>query len=207
MSAKASLTPRRSRLGPVLSKPVSEAERWFKPTSQAQVCELMKAARQWTAGQARPKGRRWGPLTPTDLEVYEALLFKAMAWKTGALDWSYNQIATAIRRSKQTVADALARLRGLGFLDWIRRYEFIDGQVRQATNAYRVALPAKVKAWLAARRPPPPADFEQARADRAAELRAYDAQANGLADALDRLGRAAWSLSPDSRPTPRIKFS
>ncbi len=164
------------------SRPLAAADAWFRPMSKNQVIETIRAAREWSDSQARLKGRRWGPLTPIDLKVLETLLFKAMDWATGRLDWSYLQIAAAVRRSKQTIADSLARLRTHGFLDWIRRFEptgqaGFGPQVKQATNAYRVSLPAKVRAWFEARqlwrRGPLPVDFEAAKADRMAELKGY----------------------------------
>lgn len=168
------------------SRPVEAATAWYRPMSKTQVIETIRAAREWSDAQPRVKGRRWGPLTPIDLKILETLLFKAMDWATGKLDWTYLQIAAAVKRSKQTVADSLARLRLHGFIDWIRRFELTgaDGfapQVRQAPNAYRVSLPAKVRAWFEARqlwkRGPLPVDFEQIKAERSALMRAYEGQA------------------------------
>lgn len=183
-AAMAGVAPGEWRARPK-SRPVEASDSWFRPMSKNQVIELIRSAREWSDAQPRTKGRRWGPLTPIDLRVLETLLFKAMDWTSGKLDWSYLQIAADVRRSKQTVADALARLRSHGFLEWIRRFELtgvagFGPQVRQATNAYRVTLPAKVRAWCEARamyrRGPLPVDFETLRAERAAQIRAHQTE-------------------------------
>jgi len=192
----------------------SAVDRWFKPITKGEVVRIMRAARHWADDQPRKRGERWGPLSPIDLKVLETLLFKAMTWRSGQLDWSYVQIAAAVKRSKQTVARSLARLKAEGFIEWLRRFEPAETvnewgpQVRQMTNAYRVLLPAKVKAWLERRfGPPVPVDHEQARAARAAELREMAAQewAIRYPEATEKAAREAeaerestnWTHSPD----------
>jgi hypothetical protein len=74
-------------------------------------------------------------------------------------------------------ARALANLRTHGFLDWLRRWEATGDKeggpaVKQATNAYRLALPPAAEKLLGhlASPPPTPEDIEHARAARMAAV-------------------------------------
>ena len=156
----------------------------------------------------RQRGQRKGPLGPIGLEVYRELL-RLIDYRTGRLDPCIKTLADRTRRSTSAVVDALKALRTHGFLDWLRRYvetgnEGRGPQVRQISNAYRLALPPRALALLGhlATDPPPPDDDVQARADReearrdmvrslsrAEQIRATFSD-SPLADALAALGRA-----------------
>jgi len=208
--------PRRT-LQPVrkYSRPVADGDAYFRSITQAQATLYVSSLRQFADGhmEKRAKGKRWGPLTPIDVRIFEVLVFKAMTWRTGKLDWSYVQIATAVRRSKQTVAESLRRLQDHGWLAWIRRFEPAEGQgsgrrgpqVRQATNAYRVLLPKKALQWLEKRRQrkagPPPVDHEHARAQRAQEIR--DMELFAQAEASPAIQRAEAKIDAQRRRSER----
>ena len=84
-------------------------------------------------------------------------------------------------RSRDAVVRALAALRRHGFLDWLRRYVAAEGagargpQVKQTSNAYRLALPARAAAlvgrWFDA---PPPLDDADRRNRLKAEAEAQE---------------------------------
>lgn len=212
--------PRRT-LQPVrkYSRPVEAGDAYFRPITQAQATLYVSSLRQFADGhmEKRAKGKRWGPLTPIDVRIFEVLVFRAMTWRTGKLDWSYVQIATAVRRSKQTVAESLRRLSDQGWLAWIRRFEPADDsagpggerrrgpQIKQATNAYRVMLPKKALAWLDKRRRlkagPPPVDHEHARSQRADEIR--DMERFAQAEASPAIRRAEAKIADQRRRRER----
>ena len=183
------------------SQPYEAGDGFFRPVTKALVTKIMRGVERLakvTLGQ-RKKGRRWGDVTPIDLQILEALLFKAMDWGSGKLDWTYEQIREATGRSRQTIAESLDRLEDLGVVERMRRFVRTDvegkgPQVQQANNAYRVALPPRIAALLGhAARPPLPADFETANLAARMANDVHDAEWTGqanLGSALDKLGRA-----------------
>lgn len=104
----------------------------------------MRAAEEFETATRKP-GRRIGQLGHVALEVYRFLL-RTRSRKTGRLDWSYRQIADALRRSRSAVGEAIARLKAAGFLGWVRRTRPIDdpepdGQhTEQIPNAWTLDL-------------------------------------------------------------------
>jgi hypothetical protein len=54
--------------------------------------------------------------------VLHALVFDFLNFATGRLDPSYVAIARKTNVCERTVATALARLRELGILNWVRRW-------------------------------------------------------------------------------------
>ena len=92
------------------------------------------------------------------MQVLHTLIFDFMNWRSGRLDPSYSAIARAANVCERTVATALARLKALGIVDWVRRCaesRTQDGRfvLTQKTNAYAV-LPASQ--WRGYREPPDP---------------------------------------------------
>jgi len=75
-------------------------------------------------------------------------------YRTGRLEPSIDYLMRKLKRSRDAVMRALARLRQHGFADWLRRFERVerDGpgpRMRQVSNAYRIALPARPAGLLA----------------------------------------------------------
>lgn len=148
------------------------------------------------------------------LLVLHSLIFDFLNHNTGRLDPSYAAIQRATRLCRQTVAIALARLKHLGIINWIRRCQEgkdEDGRfaLRQETNAYAIlpatqwrgysdtiiAEPPHPSTWGAA--PPLPSLLEEA----AMDARGGDSPArivsrldadptDAVAAALASLGRA-----------------
>lgn len=181
------------------SVPEEASDPWFIPTPKAAATRIMRGAERLAkqAMKTRKKGARWGRLTPIDLQVLEALLFRFMTWRTGKLDPSYEQLREATGRARETIARALDRLEAAGFLKKLRRFvkTEVEGkgpQVQQTTNAYRVMLPAAAAALLGSAGAPPPEDAEIHQAElrlASAEMAAQDTGRASLESELARLGR------------------
>ena len=94
--------------------------------------------------------------------MLHALIFDFLNHRTGRLDPSYAAIARKAGVCVRTVATALARLRELGILNWVRRCaeSWRDGRfvLEQETNAYAVLPDSQ---WRGYR---PPAGAASARA-------------------------------------------
>jgi hypothetical protein len=172
------------------------------------------AARYMTAAEryeriTRAKGQRSGKLGPVALEVLRELL-RLIDYRTGRLEPSIATLCDRLRRSRDAVTRGLSALKAAGFVDWLRRYEPTDNegergpQVKQASNAYRLTLPALAEKLLGRlwQAPPRPEDDTHRREAREAEVKAMietlplweqpaqivdDPQ---LAAVLSRLGRA-----------------
>jgi len=115
------------------------------------IAARLKAAEFYDRKHKQP-GKWNGPLGAIGLEVLREL-YRIVDFKTGRLDPAIATICERIRRSKQAVVDALARLKEHGFLDWVRRSEPIEAEgagprVRQITNAYGFSLPKCAAAWV-----------------------------------------------------------
>ena len=83
------------------------------------------------------------------MRVLESFIFDFQNYRTGRLDPSYEGIAAKTGLSRSTVAVALARLKSLRIIHWVRRCEhhWRDGcfELRQLTNAYVLLPPSQ---WL-----------------------------------------------------------
>jgi hypothetical protein len=181
------------------SWPAEAAEGFFRPISRDLAVRIVRSAEKVAAMtmRKRDKGRRWGVLSPIDVQVLRCLVFEAMDWGTGKLDWSYDQIMKATGRARDTVNRSLAALRRLGFLARMRRFEKIEGaegagpRVQQCTNAYQVfAPPPKVLALIGIRIDPPPLPDDVVWAQKAKqhdELAMELHTGKGLMAALNRL--------------------
>jgi hypothetical protein len=147
------------------------------------------------------------------LLVLHTLIFDFLNQKTGRLDPSYSTLQRATRLCRQTVATALATLKELGIINWIRRCREDrdeDGRfvLRQETNAYAIlptsqwrgytdseeAEPLHPTAWGAC--PPLPSVIEEAATTAheggsmaAVIARLEDDPRDTVAAALSRLGR------------------
>lgn len=116
---------------------------------------LLKTVSEWDDVERRKKGGR--PLGLYGLRVLETLLGRrgsiAPEFKSGRLEPAIDTIARVARTSRTTVIRALARLRAMRVLDWVRRSERAatageaGPQRRQVSNAYWFTpelLPARV---------------------------------------------------------------
>lgn len=107
---------------------------------------------------ARIEGRYGGALGSAALRVLESLIFDFLNFTTGRLDPSYEKIAGKTGLGRSTVAEALARLKQLGIIHWVRRCaeDWVDGkyQLKQESNAYSLRPPSQ---WIGFEDPDPPA--------------------------------------------------
>jgi hypothetical protein len=145
---------------------------WRDSTAQPVLFEPPKTKKTrielWAAAcdfdrRTREPGQHGGCLGPETLRVLHELIFKFWNRLTGQLDPSYAAIAAAANVCVRTVANAIARLKQFGILDWQRRCEsFVrDGRrlLAQPTNAYSLRPVAE---WIGffpslKREPPKPA--------------------------------------------------
>lgn len=138
------------------SQPHDAAKGWFRPLKKVTVTQIQRGAERLAlrSMRARAKGKRAGELTLQDLNILEALLFRFMTWSTGECDPTYQQIQDVTGHARDTIATAIRRLCKLGILERMRRFNLVpdaDGkgpQVHQAPNAYRFALPERLRVLL-----------------------------------------------------------
>ena len=101
------------------------------------------------------------PSATPALQVLHALIFDFLNHRTGRLDPSYAAIARKANVCERTVATALARLRELGILHWVRRCaeSWRDGRfvLEQETNAYAVLPESQWRGYRPPQEPPAPA--------------------------------------------------
>ena len=138
--------------------------------------------------------------------MLHALIFDFLNHRTGRLDPSYAAIACKAGVCVRTVATALARLRELGILNWVRRCagSWRDGRfvLEQETNAYAVLPEGQWRGYrppLEAPRPAPGTWGEPTPMPDAVALARLEADMMGKVLALatdpkDALARALASL-------------
>ena len=121
---------------------------------------LWHRARDFDRGTHQP-GRHGGAVGHTALQVLHALIFDFLNHRTGRLDPSYEAIARKAGVCVRAVATALARLRELGILNWVRRCaeSWRDGRfvLEQQTNAYAVLPDSQWRGYRPPQEPPAPA--------------------------------------------------
>jgi len=165
---------------------------FWRPFDKTETGRLLQAAERYDF-QSRPKGRRAGILGHVGLEVLRELL-RLVDYKTGRLEPTIETLAERLKRSRASIWRALKALRFAGFVDWIRRYvptgeTGFGVQVKQTSNAYRLALPKVAERLLGpifGRRPPVPADLAFAAAERAHQSKVYAFEDSGLGAAFAR---------------------
>jgi hypothetical protein len=106
-------------------------------------------------------GTHGGVIGSHVLLVLHTLIFEFLNQRTGRLDPSYSTLQRATRLCRQTVAVALARLKELGIINWIRRCREDrdeDGRfvLRQETNAYAILPPSQWRNYMEVEIPEPP---------------------------------------------------
>lgn len=189
-----------------LSRPRGRCEGVFwRSTNRHEVRQIVTAARRYEL-VTRQAGQRNGALGPVALEILD-LFANLVDFRTGRLDPSLAFVMAKLRRSRDAITRALRALRDHGFLDWLRRFESTGNegrgpQVQQASNAYRMSLPARAGRLLGRlfQAAPAPDDFTHARNVAAATYRSqveslslserasHVIEDGGLAAALARLG-------------------
>lgn len=145
--------------------------------------------------RAMMRGKRQGILGHVGLEVLRELL-RLVDYATGRLEPTIQTLQNRCGRSRAAVVRALRALKTAGFLDWIRRYVPTDRsgefapQVRQTSNAYRLALPPRAVKLLGlfAKAPPVAADLASGHAERAQQSKVYTFEDSPLGAAFDRYG-------------------
>lgn len=153
---------------------------FWRRTNREEVRTILLAAKRYELAGRQP-GERTGPLGSIAIELLE-LFVNLVDFRTGRLDPSIETMMGKLRRSRDAIVRALKNLRTHGFLDWLRRYEPTGAlgrgpQVKQTSNAYRMALPAKARQLLGrwGEAPPPPEDHEQRQVDHVAAIEAHKA--------------------------------
>jgi hypothetical protein len=185
---------------------------FWKGTDHQTVKLIILAARRYEL-QGKQPGKKNGPLGAVAIEVLEYFA-NIVDFKTGRLDPSLDTLTKKLCRSRDAVWKALNALRDHGFIDWLRRYiptnnEGAGPQVQQASNAYRLSLPARAKAALGKYLKPAPApeDAEQAREEREEALEAHSASltpADRIRDAdIDQDKRERWAGYVERRNATR----
>jgi hypothetical protein len=180
----------------------------FAPMAKKVAVRLWHRARDFDRGTHQP-GHHGGAVGHTGLAVLHALVFDFLNHRPGRLDPSYAAIAAKAGVCVRTVASALARLKALGILNWVRRCaeRWADGRfvLEQDTNAYAVLPESQWRGYRPPAEPPGPASgtwgdpspmlsaVAQAalESDLAGKVQALASDPkDGLAAALARLGRA-----------------
>jgi hypothetical protein len=194
--------PRPVRAG---SQPKGKCERGFwTRITRAEIERIKLAARRFELASRR-KGQRSGTLGPIALEILD-LLGNLVDYRSGRLDPAITYLMKKLKRSRDAVVRALTALRDAGFLDWIRRTEPTGEagkrpQVKQASNAYRLSLPARLahlagsyftKAPPPERPNPPPATAEAIEHD-------------GMRAAFERLRRTINASPPGGQEPDLVK--
>jgi hypothetical protein len=185
----------------------------FVPMPKKAAIRIYHKAISWNR-QRKLVGSHGGLIGSHVLLVLHSLIFDFLNHKTGRLDPSYNALQRATRLCRQTIAKALARLKELGILNWVRRCredQDVLGRfmLRQETNAYAILPPSQWRGYCEAPDPesphptswgacpPLPPLLEQA----AMDIRGGDSMrsvvnyldadpGDNLASALSSLGRA-----------------
>jgi hypothetical protein len=194
------------------------------PMSRKQAAQLWHAARRWDR-ETHQSGRHGGIIGRTALNVLYVLAFDFLNYTTGRLDPGHDAIAAKVGCCPRTVGTALAKLRTLGMLGWLRRCEEerdAEGRfrLRQRTNAYALLPPSQWRGYRDNAPPPPSPDtlgaperipdpIEAAVAEltwgqRKAAMAALEADpSDKLAVALAAFGRAMDERETDGRqPLP-----
>jgi hypothetical protein len=181
----------------------------FAPMPKKAAVKLWHRARDFDRG-THQAGHHGGAVGHTALQVLHALIFDFLNHRTGRLDPSYAAIAQKAGVCVRTVASALARLKALGILNWMRRCaerRDADGRfvLEQDTNAYAVLPESQWRGYRPPAEPPGPAPgmwgeptpmlsaVAQAalEGDLVGKVHALASNPkDGLAAALARLGRA-----------------
>lgn len=144
---------------PVWSESTTKNTRYV-PLPKKAALRIYYKAIDWNR-RGKLAGRHGGLIGSHVLLVLHTLIFDFLNHTTGRLDPSYNAIQRKTRLCRQTVARALARLKELGIINWIRRCrEDTDESgrfmLRQDTNAYAIIPPTQWRGYTEIAAPEPP---------------------------------------------------
>ena len=153
------LLPQTYAAWPVWSGSTTQAVR-FAPMPKKAAVRLWHRARDFDRGTHQP-GRHGGAVGHIGAAVLHALIFDFLNNRAGRLDPSYEAIAHKAGVCVRAVATALARLRELGIINWLRRCaeSWRDGRfvLEQETNAYAVLPASQWRGYRPPAEPPRPA--------------------------------------------------
>jgi hypothetical protein len=132
----------------------------FAPMPKKAAIRLYHRAVEWNR-RGKLAGCHGGLIGSHVLLVLHSLIFDFLNHATGRLDPSYSVIQRATRLCRQTVATALARLKELGIINWIRRCREDRDEcgrfvLRQETNAYAILPPTQWRGYFNTDTPEPP---------------------------------------------------
>jgi hypothetical protein len=132
----------------------------FVPLPKKAAIRIYHKAAEWNR-RGKLAGRHGGLIGSHVLLVLHTLIFDFLSHKTGRLDPSYSTLQKATRLCRQTVATALARLKQLGIIHWLRRCREDrdeDGRfvLRQETNAYAILPSSQWHGYADTHAPEPP---------------------------------------------------
>jgi hypothetical protein len=132
----------------------------FVPMPKKAVIRIYHKAVEWNR-RGKLAGCHGGLIGSHVLLVLHTLIFDFLNHATGRLDPSYNAIQRRTRLCRQTVATALARLKQLGIINWIRRCREDRDEsgrfvLRQETNAYAILPPRQWRGYIDIDSPEPP---------------------------------------------------
>jgi len=131
----------------------------FTPMPKRKLVKIWHRARDFDK-RTKIKGRHGGAVGHAALQVLHALIFDFFNHRTGRVDPGYAALARAANVCERTVASALARLKSLGILSWVRRCSesVRDGRhvIEQETNAYTVLPETAWRGYTPPADPPAP---------------------------------------------------
>lgn len=132
----------------------------FVPLPKKAAMRIYHKAAKWN-GSGKLAGKHGGIIGSHVLLVLHTLIFNFLNYGTGRLDPSYAALQKKTRLCRQTVAKALARLKDLGIINWIRRCredrdEAGRFMLRQETNAYAILPPSQWHGYIEIQEPEPP---------------------------------------------------
>jgi hypothetical protein len=132
----------------------------FAPMPKKAAIRIYHKAVEWNRS-GKLAGCHGGLIGSHVLLVLHTLIFDFLNHATGRLDPSYSAIQKATRLCRQTVATALARLKQLGIIHWIRRCREDKDEcgrfvLRQETNAYAVLPTSQWRGYTDADAQEPP---------------------------------------------------
>lgn len=170
----------------------------YSPIDKAEANDRVFALRRWERAQKKAPRKRNRGVGHIGVEVYEALARRA-ARGSGRLDEiSYAGLAAITGFARSAVVAAVARLKALGWLDWVRQFVETGNagrrgpQVVQTFNAYLLQVPRELLAKCGIRfgRPPIPDDAAWRAETEAVAAKEMALAGSPLGSALERLGAA-----------------
>lgn len=175
---------------PVWAGSTTQPVDWHPMPKKAAI-RLWHRARDFDRRTHQP-GRHGGAVGSSALLVLHALIFDFWNFRTGRLDPGYAAIAHKSGVCQRTVASALARLRELGILTWLRRCQATTGpggrfRLEQQTNAYRVQPEAHWRGYTPPAEAPAPAAGTWGEAPRMPSVLAAAAAETSIREQVRRL--------------------